>query len=182
MSNYITPNEYYHESEKRKLVRNEKVRLDVYNQSGPKLGVKALVMLDYNVTNKRKDGPKHHAYAATVLFSNLSPRKYESIVKNQIANNRNVETAIEETVKQLLNRDDVVFIQKDDVLMAHPLVKHKIGEISGTEYDGGEVNDASAKAIETSLRDVNGNHALATNLDIEPLEQWNEEAESSFGM
>ncbi len=166
--NMIDINSFYHRAKEKGLVRDEKVRLILAYQTNPKIGVNVKVMLDYNLTTSEPGGPKHYAYGASILFSELSRPVYDRIVDSSLKRHGQGDKALEVAVMQLLSRSDVVFATKDEAILTHPLMALKVGDIKGSIYGGGEVNGATYEAVAHLQKEVTGPFAFEDKL-YEPV-------------
>jgi hypothetical protein len=164
----IDLNSFYHRAKEKGLVRDEKVRLTIVNGVNPKVGVCLKVLLDYNLTTNEPGDLKQYAYAATILFNELSQSEYGRIVDSSIIRHGRGDKALEAASVQLLSRNDVVFVTKDEAILKHPLVNMKVGAIKGVIYGGGGINGATYDAIAHLQKDVTGAFAFENKL-YEPV-------------
>jgi phage baseplate assembly protein gpV len=162
--NMIDINSFYHRAKEKGLVRDEKVRLMLAYQTGPKIGVNVKVMLDYNLTTSEPDGPKNYAYGATILFDKLTKSAYDYIVSVAKVRYGDNDNAQNNAAERLLMRSDVVLITKDESLLKHPYIKFKLGAIGGRIYGGGDVNGATPEAIAHLQKEVTGAFAFEDKL------------------
>jgi hypothetical protein len=168
MSTMIDINQFYHRAKEKDLVRNEKARVSLGYQHTNDVGVRIHLLLDYKMANSDPRGPKRHAYAASILFKDLTKNGYDGIVKAALNSKGRNEDGEMIAVKRLLARDDVVFVTRNESLLKHPLIAHKFGEVTGESYGGGDVNNAPWEAVQQIQKEVCGPNAVEDQL-FEPM-------------
>lgn len=174
MTTMIQINQFYHRAKEKDLVRNEKARLSLVFQHSGDVGARIHLLLDYQMTNADPSSAKRHAYAASILFDNLSKQEYDGIIDRAVRSHGRNDKGQEQAMKNLLARDDIVFVTKDEGLLKHPLIEHKFGELSGRLYGGGDVGNANWEAISKITKEVSGPNAYEDQL-YEPIHpKWEE--------
>jgi hypothetical protein len=164
------------------LVENESARLTLNQHRTPVAGVTVNVMLDYKSRTDSPAGPKHHAYAAILTFSNLSKTGMDSIVSSGINKFGRTNKGEEFAINSLLSRSDIVFLKKDEKLLSHPLIKHKVGTIIGKAYEEENTNMGHYSEINILVTGINKGGYAPSRLDdqIHPL--WNKDNSSDYSM
>lgn len=179
MSNNLSVNEFYHQAKEKGLVVNEGVRLMLNQSRSPASGVSVNVMVDYKTKLDSPSGPKHHAYAAVVTFSELNISEINNLINTGIGKFGRSKKGENFVADKLLYRSDIIFLKKDERLLGHPLVKHKIGTVIGEDYEGKDTVMAKSSEIDRSVLAVNMGGYSPSRLDGPIHESWNEKKNDS---
>jgi hypothetical protein len=169
----ISVNEFYHRAIEKNIAGLESVRLTLDNYINPMARVTVKIIMDYNLKLDAKYSLDHNAIGAVAVFKNLSDNEFENIVTLASSRFSNGKKAEQFSISELLKRNDILFISKDEKIMNHPLIKLKVGNIDGEIYSGGDTPMHKEKDLLAIKESLDSGSYMSDRLDGSIHKSWN---------